>query len=82
MREAGHPALGGADRVERAGPRPAAGFQLDQQLLFRLQPVLTLVPVLATPLLIELEGPPGDQLVELSIIQKQRLSARLVFRQL
>ena len=41
--------LGGADRGERARTHPGLRFHLDQDLFFRLQPVLAIVPVLKTP---------------------------------
>lgn len=67
--------LGGADRGERARTHPGLRFHLDQDLFFRLQPVLAIVPVLKTPVFEQLIGATGDQLVELTIIQKRRFPA-------
>src|SRR4029453_8606172 len=67
--------LCGADRGTRARAPPGVPFPLDQDLLFRLQPVLAIVTVLKTPVFKQLIGAPGDQLVELPIIQERRFPA-------
>ena len=53
------------------GHRP--GLYLGQDLSFCLEPVLTVMPLLAAVLLEEVVGTAGDQLVKPPIIQKLNL---------